>query len=59
MDDLKPFAAIQRVRRPPGKGESKKALRTKIERFIDYFNRTMAKPFRWTYTGKPLAGAAK
>jgi len=22
--------------------------------FIHYFNRTMAKPFRWTYTGKVL-----
>jgi len=23
--------------------------------FIAYFNKTMAKPFRWTFTGKPLA----
>ncbi|PZV07583.1 MAG: IS630 family transposase, partial [Leptolyngbya sp.] len=23
--------------------------------FIDYFNRTMAKPFQWTYKGKALA----
>jgi DDE superfamily endonuclease len=30
-------------------------LREKVLAFIDYFNRTMAKPFRWTYTGKPLA----
>jgi transposase len=37
---------------------SKKALRIKIEQFIAYFNRTMAKPLRWTYTRKPLAGAA-
>ena len=22
--------------------------------FIDYFNATMAKPFKWTYAGKPL-----
>jgi len=29
-------------------------LRAKIEQFIAYFNRTMAKPFRWTYAGKPL-----
>ena len=36
---------------------TKKDLRTKIERFIAYFNATMAKPFRWTYAGKPLAGA--
>jgi hypothetical protein len=28
-------------------------LRTRILTFIDYFNRT-AKPFRWTYTGRPL-----
>jgi len=26
----------------------------KIRNFIDYFNKTMAKPFRWTYQGKPL-----
>jgi putative transposase len=30
-------------------------LREKVLAFIDYFNRTMAKPFRWTYTGKALA----
>jgi len=29
-------------------------LADKIRRFIDYFNLTMAKPFRWTKTGKPL-----
>ena len=29
-------------------------LREKIMAFIDYFNRTMAKPFQWTYTGRPL-----
>ncbi len=28
-------------------------LRTKILAFIEYFNRT-AKPFRWTYAGRPL-----
>ncbi len=30
-------------------------LRAKVLAFIDYFNRTMAKPFRWTYQGKALA----
>lgn len=30
-------------------------LRNRIVAFIDYYNRTMAKPFRWTYTGRPLA----
>jgi len=29
-------------------------LRERILAFIDYFNRTMAKPFRWTYSGRPL-----
>ena len=29
-------------------------LKAKILTFIDYFNRTMAKPFKWNYTGKPL-----
>jgi len=29
-------------------------LKTKILEFIAYYNRTMAKPFRWTYEGKPL-----
>ena len=29
-------------------------LREKILSFIDYFNRALAKPFKWTYTGRPL-----
>jgi hypothetical protein len=29
-------------------------INAKITRFIDSLNKTMAKPFRWTYTGKPL-----
>ena len=29
-------------------------LRNKVLAFIAYFNRTMAKPFKWTYQGKPL-----
>jgi len=31
-------------------------LKTRIEQFIAYCNATMAKHFRWTYAGKPLAG---
>lgn len=30
------------------------ALKVKVFDFIDYYNRTMAKPFKWTYQGKPL-----
>ncbi len=29
-------------------------LKDRIERFIAYFNQTMAKPFKWTWAGKPL-----
>jgi putative transposase len=29
-------------------------LKAKVLEFIDYYNRTMAKPFKWTYQGKPL-----
>lgn len=29
-------------------------LKKRIEDFIIYFNQTMAKPFKWTMTGKPL-----
>jgi len=29
-------------------------LRERVLAFIDYFNTILAKPFRWTYTGRPL-----
>jgi hypothetical protein len=29
-------------------------LKQKVLAFIDYFNRTLAKPFQWTYRGRPL-----
>ena len=29
-------------------------LREQLLAFIDYFNGTLAKPFRWTYKGRPL-----
>ena len=31
-----------------------KDLKRKVLAFIDYYNRTMAKPFKWTYQGKAL-----
>lgn len=34
--------------------KSQAALKQKILAFVDYFNRTMAKPCKWNYTGKPL-----
>jgi transposase len=37
-----------------GNFTSVKDLREKILAFITYFNETLAKPFKWTYTGRPL-----
>lgn len=37
-----------------GNFTSVKDLRDKILAFIAYFNETLAKPFKWTYTGRPL-----
>jgi len=34
---------------------SQSDLKSRILSFIDYFNRTMAKPFKWTYKGNALA----
>lgn len=34
--------------------KSTEELRKRILDFIDYFNETMAKPFKWTYAGRPL-----
>jgi DDE superfamily endonuclease len=33
---------------------SQAQLKTRILEFIEYFNRTMAKPFQWTYQGKAI-----
>lgn len=30
------------------------ALKERLLDFIDYFNRTFARPFRWTYNGRPV-----
>ena len=49
------FSILVRKLLRRGNFASKNALRTKIEEFIAYFNRTMAKPFRWTMDAKPLA----
>ncbi len=37
-----------------GNFTSTEDLKDKIEAFIAYFNKTTAKPFKWTYQGKPL-----
>jgi transposase len=37
-----------------GSFTSVEELQVKVLGFIDYYNRTMAKPFKWTYQGKAL-----
>jgi len=49
------FSILVRKLLRRGNFTSKQHLQQRIESFIEYFNATMAKPFRWTMTGKPLA----
>lgn len=37
-----------------GNFKSKEDLQGQLEKFIEYFNQTMAKPFKWTFKGFPL-----
>jgi putative transposase len=37
-----------------GNFKSRDELKRKVLAFVEYYNRTMAKPFKWTYQGKPL-----
>ncbi|MGZ3432846.1 MAG: transposase [Isosphaeraceae bacterium] len=52
------FGVIMRKVIRRGSFTSVSDLRTKLWNFIAYFNRVFAKPFRWTYTGRPLMKAA-
>lgn len=49
------FSILVRRALRRGSFSSKEALEKRIREFIAYFNRLLAKPFRWTYTGRPLA----
>jgi hypothetical protein len=48
------FGIVTRRALRNGNFPSLEALRERLVDFIDYFNRTFAKPFRWTYTGRPV-----
>lgn len=37
-----------------GNFSSKESLKNKLLSFIEYFNATMAKPYKWTFNGLPL-----
>ncbi len=49
------FTILARKLLRRGSFSSQLQLKERIEQFIAHFNRTMAKPFKWTKTGKPLA----
>jgi len=48
------FSILARKVLKRGNFASLQDLIDKVLAFIDYYNRTMAKPFKWTYQGKPL-----
>ena len=48
------FSILVRTVIRRGNFSSLKDLHDKLLAFIDYFDRTMAEPFRWTYQDKPL-----
>jgi hypothetical protein len=48
------FGIVHRRAIARGSFASKQELKDRLLRFIDYFNRTFAQPFRWTYTGRPV-----
>jgi transposase len=49
------FSILVRKLLKRGNFTSVENLIAKVLAFIDYYNRTMAKPFKWTYKGKALA----
>jgi DDE superfamily endonuclease len=49
------FSILVRRLLKRGSFTSVEELRQRMLAFIDYFNKTMAKPFKWTYAGRPVA----
>ena len=48
------FGILHRKSLAGGSFTSVDALEDRIRQFLTYYNATMAHPFNWTYTGKPL-----
>jgi transposase len=48
------FSILSRKLLKRGNFISVEDLSQQILAFVEYFNRTMAKPFKWTYKGRPL-----
>jgi hypothetical protein len=49
------FGIVMRKVMRRGNFTSVAELEDKLKRFLHYFNETMACPFAWTYTGKPIS----
>lgn len=49
------FSILARKLLRQGTFRSVTDLKAQVLAFVDYFNQTMAQPFRWTYRGKALA----
>ena len=48
------FSILTRRLLKRGNFESVENLQRRILAFIEYYNETLAKPFKWTYKGRPL-----
>jgi hypothetical protein len=48
------FSIVSRRLLKRGNFSSVEDLEAQLKAFIDYFNGVLAKPFKWTYKGKPL-----
>lgn len=48
------FGILNRPLLKRGRFPSPEAFNVRILAFIEFFNETLAKPFRWTYIDKPL-----
>jgi hypothetical protein len=48
------FGIIHRKLLRSGNFTSVADLESQLREFMDYYNTTMAHPFAWTYTGKPV-----
>ena len=49
------FSILERKLLKRASFTSMEDLQAKLLAFIEYFNKTMAKPFKWTYGHKPLS----
>lgn len=52
------FSVLARRLLRRGSFTSTKDLRERVLAFISYFNAVLAKPYRWTYAGRPLQAAS-